>query len=125
MKHLTWALSPNGSGIYLHRMGGFTALDIIGVYVIYQPLSLLGGHPYLYVGQGYGLGGVGARLTAHARDPRISQYRKRGPIYVTWAVAPAFNLDGIERYLADTLQPLEGERHPNAWPIPVNLPIAA
>ena len=41
---------------------------------------------------------------------------------VTWAVVPAHQLDGVERYLADTYQPIEGDRFPDVEPLVVNLP---
>lgn len=50
-------------------------------------------------------------------------------LFVTWARIHPSERDGVERYLAETLRPLVGTRHPNAAPIyvveppiPVNLP---
>ena len=40
---------------------------------------------------------------------------------VTWAIVPANQMDGIERYLADTLRPTVGKQYPAVLPIPVNL----
>ena len=85
-----------------------------GVYVIWHG----GSNPStVYVGQGF----IRDRLKAHRNKPEIQQYQSIN-LYVTWAAAPDNQLDGIERYLADSLQPKEGSSHPNATPIPVNSP---
>jgi hypothetical protein len=41
---------------------------------------------------------------------------------VTWASVPAHQVDGVERYLADTHQPIEGDRFPDVEPLVVKLP---
>ena len=69
-----------------------------------------------------GQGDIASRLSAHSRDPAITRY---GPLCVTWATVQQSSLDGVERFLADHLRPLVGDRHPAAMPIPVNLPWAA
>jgi hypothetical protein len=86
-----------------------------GVYMIWH-----GGNPghVVYVGQG----DVRSRLTAHRSNPTITQYRARGKLYVTWASVPAYQKDGIERYLANHWDPLVGDAHPQATPIAVNSP---
>jgi len=71
-----------------------------------------------------GQGNVPVRLGEHRGDQQILAYRSYG-LYVTWAVVPAQYLDGVERYLADQLRPLVGDRYPDVVPIPVNLPWAA
>ena len=86
-----------------------------GVYVIWHG----GSKPKaVYVGQGT----IKSRLTAHRANATIVSYSRYAPLYVTWAVVPASQMDGIERYLADTLRPLVGDAHPNALPIAVNIP---
>lgn len=72
-----------------------------------------------------GQGNIADRLTAHGNDPAILKYGQFGPLLVTWAELQASYLNGVERYLADALNPLVGDRHPTALPIRVNLPWAA
>lgn len=83
-----------------------------GVYAIWA------GNTWVYVGQG----DVAARLQSHRSESAILEYRRSGELMVTWAVVPANQMDGIERYLADTLRPAVGKQHPAVFPIPVNLP---
>ena len=73
----------------------------------------------LYVGKGQIL----ERLRAHLRNPVMRDYYG-GPYHLRlwWASTGLNEADGIERYLADTLKPLEGQRYPLAFPISVNLP---
>lgn len=68
-----------------------------------------------------GQGNVSDRLQVHRTDNAIIQH---GPsLLATWAaVDHQSDRDGIERYLYEALQPLEGERFPDVVPIPVNLP---
>lgn len=47
---------------------------------------------------------------------------EQGKIYVTWAEVAHRNLDGVERYLAETWNPLVGERFPDVDSIAVNSP---
>lgn len=68
-----------------------------------------------------GQGAIRDRLQAHRRDPAIRVYQWRG-LYVTWAQVAAAYRDGVERYLADQLRPVLGQKYPDAAPIPVNLP---
>lgn len=79
-----------------------------GVYVIWS------GPETLYVGQGR----IVDRLEAHRRDPTISRYYP----FVTWAAVDGLSRNGVERYLATSLRPVFGVRHPTVPPIRVNLP---
>ena len=90
----------------------FQTVSGSGVYIIWS------GTNTIYVGQGI----IDDRLAAHLDDPRIKPYNTPYKLMATWAIVPANQRDGIERYLADTLKPLVGSSHPNATPIPVNLP---
>ena len=72
----------------------------------------------MYVGQGE----VARRIKEHRSDPSITSHSRSGTLYITWAQVDASFRNGIERYLADTLQPKEGSHHPNDLPIAVNLP---
>jgi hypothetical protein len=88
-----------------------------GVYVIWHD----GKPPWIVrVGQG----DIATRIREHRNDQKILAYRSFG-LYVTWATVPAHQLDGVERYLADKLRPLVGDRHPDVVPVPVNLPAVA
>ena len=84
-----------------------------GVYFIWDS----GRRQVIYVGQGR----VADRIAAHRSDPAIQKYNP-SRLFVTWAKVPVQDRNGIERYLADYYGPLEGEQHPQAAPIPVNLP---
>ena len=72
-----------------------------------------------------GQGDIANRLLAHSRTPEIRNYSLFGQLMTTWAAVPGPYLDGVERFLADRLLPLTGDRRPDAAPIPVNLPWAA
>jgi|SRR5580658_1030480 hypothetical protein len=87
-----------------------------GIYVIWHE-----GNPsrVVYVGQG---DPISARLASHQKDARIQAHAKSGILRVTWATVPAYQRDGVERYLADQLRPLVGDVHPVANPISVNSP---
>lgn len=84
--------------------------DLTGVYVIWQ-----GGGPVVRVGQGI----IKDRLGVHKDDPEITAYR---PLSVTWFDIPESQQDGVERYLADTLDPVIGDSFPDCSPIRVGLP---
>jgi hypothetical protein len=87
---------------------------LAGVYVIWHG----GQSPWtVYVGQG----AVAERLKAHRQEQAILQYSHLG-LFVTWARVDQSNRDGVERYLAEKLQPKAGSRSPMATPIQVNLP---
>ena len=89
-----------------------------GVYVIWHR-----GTPELTVR--VGKGDIAAlKPRAHRTDPDVQAYAHYG-LSVTWASVPAYQQSGVERYLADLLQPLVGERFPGVHPLPVNSPFAA
>lgn len=87
-----------------------------GVYIIWHS----GPNPHVvYVGQG----NIAQRLRTHRNRADILKYRLKGPLLVTWAkVSSAYLRDGIERYLANVLNPYVGEAYPDVAPIRVNLP---
>jgi hypothetical protein len=89
-----------------------------GVYVIWHE-----GNPSRVVR--IGQGDIAVRLGAHRRDPAFLAYRKYGKLRVTWAAVPAHQLDGVERYLANSWPPLIGDAFPDAAPLAVNSPFAA
>ena len=81
-----------------------------GVYIIWQ-----GNGPIVRVGQGI----IKNRIADHRMNQAITAYNN---LYVTWAPVFAQYRDGIERYLANTLNPRIGDAFPNAVSIAVNLP---
>ena len=111
MAAVTWVQCRGGVWCSLERVNLSTVTGS-GVYVIWA------GNRWVYVGQG----DIASRVQAHKSDPEIIAFRNSGQLMVTWAKVPASQMDGIERYLADTLAPAVGARHPAALPIPVNLP---
>lgn len=115
MIQLKWAKAPNGE-YYTLQGWDFTGIKAVGVYHIW----CVGKDGTYGVRSGQGL--VGARITAHKSDPKITRHSANGTLGVTWATVPAADLDGVERYLADQFGPVEGDRYPDVVPIPVNLP---
>ncbi len=86
-----------------------------GVYIIWHE-----GDPARVVR--IGQGDVTDRLKKHRKNSSILYYNKFGTLRVTWASVPARQRDGVERYLADTFHPLDGDAFPAALPIAVNSP---
>ena len=82
-----------------------------GVYVIW---SFEDG--VIRVGQGQ----IRERITDHREDSKINNFEI---LYVTWAEVDKDNMDGVEKFLADSYKPIVGERFPDSTPTPVNLPI--
>lgn len=63
------------------------------------------------------------RLSEHRKNPEIMMYdTTHGWCHVTWASVNVLYRDWIEKYLADTLNPLVWERFPDRTSIVVNLP---
>ena len=92
--------------------------NLKGVYIIwYQEGSRA---ITVYAGQAK-QGLIKDRLYDHFDDPRIRAYADK-ILYVACAEAEVNDIDGIERALHDTLNPLVRDRSPNAIPIPVYLP---
>jgi hypothetical protein len=61
------------------------------------------------------------RLAAHRDDPEVQTYSSY-TLFVTWAKVATLSKNGVEAYLANTLNPLVGECFPDVTPIQVNLP---
>ncbi len=96
------------------NLGNTHFTDLSGVYVIWHG----GSDPAtVYVGSG----DIAERIRDHRTDRRILQYSHFG-LFVTWARVPPSKQPGVERFLADSLNPKVGERHPQAAPISVNFP---
>ena len=112
--NLKWVKCDDGNWCPLETLD-LSYVNASGVYVIWPD-----GYPAraVYVGQG----NIASRLTDHRNDPTITRYGQFGVLYATWALVSVPYWDGVERYLADQLTPLEGTMHPNVTPIRVNLP---
>jgi hypothetical protein len=119
MKTLTWVKSTKNEWLLFETFSNLADIETVGVYIIWHG----GETPWtVYVGQG----DVKDRLTDHRGNSKITAYNSKGALRVTWAaVASQADRDGIERYLADQLSPLVGEKHPNVTPVAVKLPWAA
>ena len=68
-----------------------------------------------------GKGFIKDMLREHRVDLHVQQYKDL-TLYVTWASVSAAQRDGVERYLAETLNPKVRTHFPNAPLIDVNLP---
>ena len=91
-----------------------------GVYVIWSEEATGARKTTVYVGQGKP---VTDCLARHREEATITRHQKDGRILrVTWAKVGKEQRGGVERYLADTLDPLEGDRWSNDDPVRVNLP---
>lgn len=84
--------------------------DLKGVYVIWNDEDKV-----VRVGSGI----IKDRIAAHRKDTEITAYEN---LKVTWAKVNATQMEGVEKYLADELDPNVGERFPDRTPISVNLP---
>ena len=88
-----------------------------GVYVIWHGWLGDDEPATVYVGQGE----IRNRLLKHRKDPEVQEYRHH-TLFATWAEVDRGSRDGVERYLADRLNPKVGDHHPDVAPIEVNLP---
>ena len=85
-----------------------------GVYIIWVPRERV-----IRVGQG----DINERLRDHKDNDEILSYGSpNNPLLVTCGDLEHELWNGVERYLANTLDPVLGI-YPNAMPIPVNLPL--
>lgn len=116
MVELTWIKCQGDVWCALERVD-LSKISTTGVYMIWHS-----GDPAQVVRVGQG--DIADRLAAHRDDPKILHYNKFGELFVTWASARAEQLDGIERYLAETWSPLVGDVFPDVEPIAVNSPFA-
>ena len=88
--------------------------NLEGVYIIWHS----GEHPgTVYVGQGV----IADRLKVHRQDDEILKFSHLG-LFVTWARLDASSRNGVERFLAESLNPKVGSNSPSGSPIQVNLP---
>ena len=116
MLKLSWERCRGDVWCRLNRLDLSTVSDD-GVYVICcDDIDMC-----IYVGQG----SIRDRLKFHQTNEDVQFYAKDldGTLYVTWAKVPSQKRDGVEKYLACKLRPLEGKQHPDVRPIKVNLPM--
>jgi len=83
---------------------------LAGVYIIWQDGGLI-----IRVGQGE----IRGRISKHRSDKQITAYNN---LLVTWARVSSWERGGVERFLAEKLNPVIGSKFPDVLPIPVNLP---
>ena len=122
MIRLDWG--DPGSDTWRPLRTDFSDLGGTGVYIVRQATGAT-----VVVGQGV----VKDRLSALQKDGRVLRYDSPGsPLQATWATIEglqqtrmlyATQLDGIERYLAETLKPLIVRSYPDVAPVPVPLPM--
>ena len=91
-------------------------VDLDGVYVIGYAQRQR--RYTVYVGQG----DIKARLAYHRRMLHILSYGRRGTLKARYAKVSKSRRDGVELYLANELEPLEGYAFPRTRPIRVNKP---
>jgi len=80
-----------------------------GVYIIWS------GKQVVRLGSGI----VKDRISAHRKDPKVTAYTN---LKVTWAKVNASQMEGVEKFLADKLNPAVGDSFPDRTPITVNFP---
>jgi len=114
MLDIHWVLSKAGTYLKFEAFNLATVTGA-GVYIIWHE-----GQPGRVVKVGQG--DIQERLGVHRQDQEICSYREAGILRVTWAIVPAAQRDGVERYLGDYWTPLVGDRFPDAAPIAVNQP---
>lgn len=83
--------------------------DMIGVYIIWSNQTVVR----------VGSGTINERIADHRTNSQITRYRD---LKVTWAHIDEASMQGVEKYLADTLNPAVGDRFPDVPQIQVNLP---
>jgi hypothetical protein len=85
--------------------------DLNGVYIIWSASI----RKVVRIGSGI----IKNRIAEHRENKEITQYTE---LKVTWAKVNKSQMEGVEKFLADTYEPLVGERFPDRMPISVNLP---
>lgn len=83
--------------------------NMLGVYIIWSNQNVV------RVGSGI----IRDRIADHRQNHEITRYPN---LKVTWARVSEVNMQGVETFLANTYNPLVGERFPDVRPIQVNLP---
>ncbi len=108
---LEWRICENGwCDLRIVKLGWSSGKG--GVYIIWSAKGVV------YVGQG----DFEERFSKHRKDPQILRYVANRRLYVTWASVEKGYRSGVERFLADILEPLVEHYYPDDDPIEVNLP---
>jgi hypothetical protein len=113
MLQVNWVKSTTGTWLPLETVD-LSNVTASGVYYIWHA-----GNPGRTVR--IGQGDIKSRVSAHRIDQAILKFATNGNLLVTWAAVPAFQQDGVERFLANHYKPLVGDAFPDVVPIPVNL----
>src|SRR5882724_8219817 len=100
MLQVYWVKSRENDWLPLTRVD-LSAVRTSGVYIIWHPSYLTTPARVVRVGQG----DIADRARCHASDPVVLAYGRFGELKITWATVSAFQLDGVERYLADYWKP--------------------
>ena len=113
---IPWIKSNNGWSNFC--TGDLPASGTYGVYAIGRVCSD-GCIRTIYVGSG----DIPGRLADHRLDDGITRHGSNGTLLrMTWARVSAPQREGVEKFVADSLNPIEGKNRPSAEPITVNLP---
>lgn len=83
--------------------------DLKGVYIIWSNKTTVR----------LGSGEIKERIAEHRNNVEITKYSN---LKITWVQIHANQMEGVEKYLAEILDPIVGERFPDRTPIEVNLP---
>jgi hypothetical protein len=84
-------------------------IELTGVYIIWNSNEVI------RIGSGI----IRNRLKEHRENPEIKSFPNT---LVTWAKVNGNQVEGVEKFLADILNPALGDRFPDRTPIAVNLP---
>jgi len=87
-----------------------------GVYIIWYANPQTA--KVIYVGSGV----IGERLTEHRANPEILKYSQYGQLKVSWVLLEnETTMREVEAFLANSYNPIIGERYPGINPTQVNL----
>jgi hypothetical protein len=91
-----------------------------GVYVIWSENADGSRKTAIYVGRGKP---VADCLARHRGEAAVTRHGGKGRVLrATWAKVGKEERGGVEHYLAEAMQPLEGDRWSSDNPVPVSLP---
>ena len=117
---VSWARHLRG-GWYSFKWANLKILGMSeGIYILWYPETEARPFQAVYVGQGI----IRNRIDHHrGNHSRILHKVVARYLRLTWTIVPSvIDRNAIERYLAETLQPLVGEAWPDVLPVRVNLP---
>lgn len=110
---INWIRCTNGLWCSFNGLGLSNPryVDLNGLYIIWSSEKT----NVIRIGSGQ----IKSRILAHRKDDKINSYPD---LYVTWAKVNGNQMEGVEKFLSDRLNPKLGERFPDRTPIEVNLP---